>query len=39
MGRTARARLERALAHADRLGIDLPTLRSIMDTPGSAAGT
>jgi len=29
MGRSAPARLERALAHADRLGIELPTLGAI----------
>ena len=31
MGRSAPARLERALSHADRLGIELPTLREIAD--------
>ena len=29
MGRSAPARLERALAHADRLGLAVPTLREI----------
>ena len=29
MGRSAPARLQRALEHADRLGIELPTLRDI----------
>ncbi len=29
MGRSAPARLQRALAHADRLGLDVPTLREI----------
>ena len=31
MGRSAPARLDRALAHADRLGIGAPTLRAIAD--------
>jgi hypothetical protein len=31
MGRSARARLERALAHADRLEVGVPTLREIAD--------
>jgi hypothetical protein len=41
MGRSAPARLERALRHADRLGIDLPMLREIADelaSPGDTGG-
>jgi hypothetical protein len=37
MGRSAPARLERALTHADRLGVDLPTLRAIADEQAGAA--
>ncbi len=32
MGRSAAARLQRALGHAERLGLELPTLREIADT-------
>jgi ketopantoate reductase len=39
MGRTAQARLDRALAHAERLGIELPTLRGIADERQGAAAT
>ena len=39
MGRTARARLDRALAHADRLGINLPTLRDIAEADQEAVAT
>lgn len=37
-GRSAPARLRRALSHADRLGLELPTLRAIEreQTPGAA---
>lgn len=35
MGRSASARLERALAHADRLGLDLPTLASLQTEAGA----
>lgn len=34
MGRSAPQRLARALAHADRLGIEVPTLRAIADATG-----
>jgi hypothetical protein len=37
MGRSAPARLERALAHADRLGVELPTLRAIAAEQAQAA--
>lgn len=37
MGRSAVARLQRALQHADRLGIDLPTLREIGHQPTGPA--
>ena len=37
MGRSAPARLARALDQADRLGIDVPTLRSIPPSPASNA--
>ncbi len=36
MGRSAPQRLQRALEHADRLGLDLPTLRSVSETSGDA---
>jgi hypothetical protein len=39
MGRTAQARLDRALAHAERLGIELPTLRGIADAQHQATAT
>lgn len=39
MGRSAPSRLERALAHADRLGIELPTLRHIAAADHGAPAT
>ncbi len=36
MGRSAPQRLQRALAHANQLGLDLPTLRSVNETSGDA---
>lgn len=36
MGRSAPARLQRALAHADRLGLEVPTLRQIAAEQASA---
>ena len=36
MGRSAPQRLARALAHADRLGLDVPTLRAISRETGDA---
>lgn len=38
MGRSAPARLQRTLVLADRLGIELPTLRAIADGPRQDAG-
>ncbi|MET0068212.1 MAG: hypothetical protein ABW076_17855 [Candidatus Thiodiazotropha sp.] len=35
MGRSAPARLQRALEHAQRLGLDLPTLRDIAESSGA----
>jgi ketopantoate reductase len=37
MGRSAPARLARALEHADRLGLELPTLREIAQAQAAAA--